>query len=458
MIRSLWLLGVYLAFLGLGMGAPFVLTLGYVWVDTFRPQSVAFIGLNQVPVAMIMGVMALGGYLAFDRRSPPRITLLTVLTLIMAGWVTTTLLWAEDLPAALEKWDWAFKTVLFSAFIPVVVRSRVQIEAFAQTYVFSLAANFLPFGFKVLMSGGGYGRNLGLEGGNSMLAEGGLLSTICLMAIPLALFLSRHTLFFPRTQWTRFGYYGVCILALVTALGTYERSALIGITVLGTYLVINSKRKLLFGLVALVIGGAIFYQSSSAWTERMSTISQVGEDESGTLTRLLVWQWTLGYATTHPFGGGFQSFVVDRIEFPSGNVQFARAFHSIWFEMLGEHGWPGLGLFITIGLLTLRSMGRVIRRTRKIPELEWCADLAGALRAGLLTFFASGTFVGIGFQPAFWYFVAVGISLSEYVRRVEAPARPTTGWRAQQAQLALGIGRRNDSALAGRSRAQRLSQ
>ena len=77
MLRSLWLLFVYVSFLGLSVCAPFVATLGYVWVDTFQPQNVAYILLNQFPVAMIMGAAAVGGYLLLDRRSPPPLTLQT---------------------------------------------------------------------------------------------------------------------------------------------------------------------------------------------------------------------------------------------------------------------------------------------------------------------------------------------------------------------------------------------
>jgi putative inorganic carbon (HCO3(-)) transporter len=175
-LRSLWLLFVYVSFLGLSASAPFVATLGYVWVDTFQPQAVSYILLNQLPVAMIMGVVAVGGYMLLDRRSPPPLTLQSVLQVTMALWVTATLVWAQAPDAAWEKWDWAFKTVAFAAFMPLVIRSRVQIEAFAQTYVFSLAANFVPFGLKVLVSGGGYGQNLGLQGGNSGLSEGGFFS------------------------------------------------------------------------------------------------------------------------------------------------------------------------------------------------------------------------------------------------------------------------------------------
>ncbi len=46
MLRSLWLFAIYIGFLGIGTTAPFVLVLGYVWVDTFRPQDVAYVLLN----------------------------------------------------------------------------------------------------------------------------------------------------------------------------------------------------------------------------------------------------------------------------------------------------------------------------------------------------------------------------------------------------------------------------
>ena len=69
-------------------------TLGYVWVDTFTPQNVAYIVLNQMPVAMIMGVVALGSYLLFDRRSPPPLSAETMLMIAMTIWVNLTMVWA----------------------------------------------------------------------------------------------------------------------------------------------------------------------------------------------------------------------------------------------------------------------------------------------------------------------------------------------------------------------------
>lgn len=316
MLRSLLLLFVYVSFLGLSTQAPFVATLGYVWVDTFSPQSVAYIILNQINVALIMGAVAFGSYLLLDRRSPPRLSAETMLMVAMVIWVNLTMIWAQAPDAAWDKWDWAAKTLAFATFIPFVIRSRVQIEAFAQTYVLSLAANFVPFGIKTLISGGGYGTNLGLEGGNSGLSEGGLLSTVCLMAVPLAIHLSKHSQLIPRFKLMPLAYWGLAGLAIATAIGTYERSALVGLIVLGVYMWTRSRHKLGFGIVAIVVACLVIYTTSSAWNARISTIGNF-EQENSAYVRVLVWRWTLGFIATHPLGGGFQAYLVNHIELPA---------------------------------------------------------------------------------------------------------------------------------------------
>jgi putative inorganic carbon (HCO3(-)) transporter len=436
-LRSLWLLFVYVAFLGLSLSAPFVATLGYVWVDTFQPQAVAYILLNQLPLAMIMGVTAVGGYFILDRRSPPPMTLQMGLQAVMAVWVTLTLIWAQVPDAAWEKWDWAFKTVVFATFLPFVIRSRVQIEAFAQTYVLSLAANFVPYGVKVLLSGGGYGHDLGLEGGNSGLGEGGLLSTSCLMAVPLALFLGTHSQLIPKFKLVLLGYWGIAGLAIATAIGTYERSALVGLVALGVYMWIRSRHKFRFGVVVAIVAGIIVYSTSGAWNARVSTIGNF-EQENSAYGRILVWRWTLGFVAQHPLGGGFSTYLIDHIELPAqgtdpGHIEFGRAFHSSYFEMLGEHGYPGLIIFLLLAASTLLMLRRVAKTARPYPELEWVVGLSDALQSGLTVFLTCGAFVGLAFQPMFWYFVSMSLCLNAYMWRVErTEANVVPGWRSRR--------------------------
>jgi len=75
MLRSILLLMVYFSFIGAGLAAPFIATLGYVWLDLFQPQTMSYVMfLNAFPVAMIMGIVAVATYVMMDRRSPPPLT------------------------------------------------------------------------------------------------------------------------------------------------------------------------------------------------------------------------------------------------------------------------------------------------------------------------------------------------------------------------------------------------
>lgn len=443
MLRSLLLLFMYFLFLGSGVAVPFVATLGYVWLDLLQPQNMTYVlFLSSMPVAMIMGVAALATYLGMDRRSPPPITPELILQLTMAAWITFTSAFLAVVPEyTWDKWDWAFKTIIFTAFVPFVIRSRAQIEAFIQVYLFSLAANFMPFGVKVFISGGGYGRNLGLQSGNGGLSEGGLLSTACLMAVPLALHLARHVYLLPPSKIWRFLYLGMVALALATAVGTYERSALIGMGILGLSVIVRSKNKVFYALIVACIALVIAVKAGSAYKDRMATI-ETYQTESSAETRIQIWKWTTNFALSHPLGGGFNAFFTSVVEIPgNGNepahVEVGRAYHSSYFEVLGEEGFPGLAIFLGITALIFRRLRRLRLMTKDLPEFEWVASLCFSIEIGLAVFFSSGAFVSLSFQPMFWYFTAMALSLNGYVYNAQRAAEPAAqGWRAAGVRLA----------------------
>jgi putative inorganic carbon (hco3(-)) transporter len=240
-------------------------------------------------------------------------------------------------------------------------------------------------------------------------------------------------------------YAGMAILAVATAMGTYERSAIVGMVVMGLYMFIRSRRKVVFGAFLTLAFCAIVFMAAKSWDARVSSIGEYNSDGSA-MTRLLMWQWTLGYASTHPFGGGFDAYGISTIMMPSdpntpgGYIQNGRAYHSIYFEMLGDLGWPGLFMFLTAAGSSMFSLLRLSRKCRKIADLEWVADLSDALQAGMLVFLTSGAFVGIACQPPFWYFVAMGVSLRAYVWHAErAEVGEAKGWRlvAQRTREAM---------------------
>jgi putative inorganic carbon (HCO3(-)) transporter len=208
---------------------------------------------------------------------------------------------------------------------------------------------------------------------------------------------------------------------------------------------IRSQRKILYVLVAGTLSLGLIVFSAANWDARVSTIGDYATEGSA-LTRILVWQWTLGYVSSHPLGGSFDAYGINTIVMPpdavnpGGYIQNGRAWHSIYFEMLGELGWPGLFMFLLAAVSSMFSLLRLSRKCRKIPDMAWVADMSDAVQAGILVFLSAGAFVGLAFQPPFWYFVSMGVCLRAYVWHAERTEVPDIqGWRllAQQTKEAM---------------------
>ncbi len=426
-MRDLFFLGMYMMFLVAGAVAPFVFVLGYVWVDYFTPQAIAYSFMRSIPLSEIMAIATFAGFLLGPRQRDIRINGGFWLLLAFALWVTLTTFWAEVGNAAWQNWDWGFKTICFAAFMPFLIRTRTHIEAVVLVIVISILGNTLPFATKVVLSGGGYGRTLGLLEGNSLLAEGGTLSSTAVATVPLLLYLYKQNRFFPAGLVAK-GVFGVAIgAAIITAIGTVERTGLVVLGVLALLVWWNSKRKIgalvIVAMVALIIA---YFIIDASWKDRMHTIVDYQQDESD-MRRIAVWMWTLNYVASHPFGGGFLVYQKDYFILNiAGQPQVfsAIAFHNIFFEVLGEHGIVGAALYCLIILMSFVYARRAKKAAAKQPEeLQWMGDLAGSLQAALLIYLCGGMFQSMAFQPFVYYLFGIQMALQK-VRNRQLAERP----------------------------------
>lgn len=410
-MRSLFITAVYLALIGLGFSAGFVFVLGYVWVDIFTPQLVAYSILPSVPVSLIMGVLSFIAFLGLKDKSELPLRAATVITILFAAWMTLTLLWAAAPGSAFDKWNWAIKNVLFSCLIPYFLRSRVHVEAFLWTVVISGMAHCLTFGAKVLLSGGGYSMSLGLVAGNTGLGEGSTLAMFAVSLIPFCLYLYKWQELIPNMRIARLLLSGFVLAALLTALGTYARTGLICIVVLAGLLMFKSQNRVRV-LIVLVILLLIGYQIvSDNWLARMATIND-GTEQSA-MGRVAVWQWTLDFANKYPWGGSFDSYRINdsvlRLEDGSFLEVQGKAYHSIYFEVLGEGGWIGFVLFALLIYVSRRSL-LMVKGSKLQGRQDWVSDLGAYVLLSLYVFLVGGAFIGVAFQPFFYYLVALSVA------------------------------------------------
>jgi O-antigen ligase len=220
------------------------------------------------------------------------------------------------------------------------------------------------------------------------------------------------------------------------------------IGLLGVLMLRNVKRPLIYiGLAALAGVMAIPFLPST-FTERMGTIKTYQADASAG-TRLAVWKWTIEYAREHPLGGGFEAYRQNKIRYDKVKVEgtgaattigtetevdAARAYHSAYFEMLGEQGYPGLAMWLMINIAGIWRMEVLLRRYRKAGGGEaWIAPLAGALQQAHIIYMLGAAFIAIAFQPFVFMLIGAQIGLDTYLarkrREAEVPAfvrrRPT---------------------------------
>lgn len=429
-MHDLALVGFLVALFALGFRRPFLFVLTYAYIDIVAPQRLSYLLLNAIPISLIAFVFAVGGWLLADDKKDVRVAprqFLILLLLVYCGITTRT----ADFPVdAADKWGWVWKCLVFAAFLPLTLRTRLRIEALLTFMILSAASIIIVGGVKTAAGGGGYGELNLMVTSNSGLYEGSTISTVAIAIIPAILWVSRFTTIFPRDWRTKLFCYALVFACLLIPVGTSTRTGFLCIGLIALLMLRDSRRKLLYiGAVAAMAVVAVPFLPQS-FTSRMNTIQSYQADESAS-TRVAVWKWTADYVKEHPFGGGFEMYRQNHIAYdlknggPNGGTRLtidrARAYHSAYFEMLGEQGYPGLAIWLLIGLSGIVRMEILRHRYRKEEgDLAWVAPLAGALQSGHLVYMLGASFVAIAFQPFVYMLIGMQIGLDTYLARLRS--------------------------------------
>jgi probable O-glycosylation ligase (exosortase A-associated) len=438
-VRDLFFVGFLLSLFALGLKRPFLFVLAYAYVDTVAPQRLSYYLLSGGNIVLYTAVAAIGCWLLFDDKKGLRVSGRQWLMLALLGYAGLTTLNADMPLDAWNKWDWVWKAIVFAIFLPFTLRTKLRIEAYLLFMILSASAIIIVGGIKTLLSGGGYGALNLMVDNNSGLYEGSTISTVAVALVPLILWAARHGTVFPPDWRVKLFAAGLVFACLLIPVGTEARTGLVCIAVLALLMLRDVKRRFLFVSLIGAAGLLAVPMLPSSFTDRMGTISTYQGDSSAS-TRIAVWQWTWDYVQTNPWGGGFDAYRQNKIQVATVSQQSAgsvtaiearihqdegRAYHSSYFEMLGEQGFPGLFLFLLIHGLGLVRMEVLRRRFRATAEddKKWIAPLATALQSFQIVYLVGSLFVGIAFQPFVWMALAVQIGFDTYVTRRHRPVR-----------------------------------
>jgi probable O-glycosylation ligase (exosortase A-associated) len=159
----------------------------------------------------------------------------------------------------------------------------------------------------------------------------------------------------------------------------------------------------------------------------MSTIQNYENDESAN-GRINSWKMAFNMAKNRALGGGFDCFQSYSFALYAPNPDDVHDSHSIYFEVLGDHGFVGLAIFLLLGLMTWGTASWVIARAHRDRERRWLADLCAMVQVSLIGYASAGAFLGLAYFDYYYTLIALVVLckavLVSQIRVAEPAKRP----------------------------------
>ena len=422
-MRDIALTLIFLGLIPVMLKYPWIGVLVYAWVSIFNPHKWTFGFANDFPFAMSAGVVTVVSMLLRWKEARLPINAITVLLMLLPFWMTVTLLFALEPDAAYVRWVEVMKVFFFALITASLLHSRKQLEALLWVLVLSIGFYGVKGGIFTLAVGGVY-RVYGPPG-TSYISDNNAIAVALVMTIPLMQYLANTA----ASKWIKLGMYGTMLLSGVAVLGSQSRGAFLAIGAMVVFMLLKSERKLLLASALVIVVPLVVGFMPDTWTSRMETI-RTYEDESAQ-ARLNSWAMAFNLANDRPLvGGGFEPYTSRVFAKYAPDPLNLQAAHSIYFQMLGEHGYVGLVLFLLLGIASWIMARRILRASRDRPDYSWAGNLARAMQVSFIGFAVGGAFVNIAYWEVVYFEIVILMGVYNLVRELAPKAPPEKSERA----------------------------
>lgn len=374
---------------------PAVGGLMWVWVSVMNPHTQAWGFATHLPFAFIIAVATLISIVMARGRKTVPLTPVSLTLLVFVLWMNVTALFALLPEASWLQWSKVMKIMLMTFIVSVVIRSRADVRRLIWVLVLSLGYYGVKGGLFTLRYGGAE-RVFGPE--ETFIGDNNAFALALIMIIPLMYYLQQDQ----PAKWIRRGLTAMMLLSALSALGSYSRGALLAIAAMGLFMWLKSGNKLALGAVLVLAVPPLLLFMPQSWVARMDTIGAYQTDDS-VQGRFNAWRMAYNLARQRFFGGGFEVSAPSVFNMYAPNPQDVHAAHSIYFQVLGEHGFVGLALYLMLGLLTWRCAAWISRHTAGLPELRWAHGLALMSQASMIGFAVGGAFLSLLYYDVPYY-------------------------------------------------------
>lgn len=393
-MRDLILAAVLGVLLPLGLWHPWIGVMLWCWVSLMSPHRMTYDFMYDAPVSMLTGVVTLLGLVL--SRDPKKLPLAPPLV-----WLALFALWMTvGFPFSLLPGDYnlgqldkVLKIYLFTFVAVAVLWKRTQVDVLIAVCALSIAFFGIKGGIFTIVTGGadrvrGYG---GFIAGNNEIA------LALIMIIPLLYYfvLTHENAWIKRALWLSM------VLCVVAALGTQSRGGLVGVLAMTAAFIARSQRRarLIVPIVVLTVFVLVFMPES--WWERMQSIGTYEQDASA-MGRINAWIVAFNVAKDHLFGAGFYLEEPRIFEQYAPDPSFIAVAHSIYFQVMGQHGFIGLALYLGFWFSTWRTCRWIARHAASFKDQA----LARMCEVSFVGFAVGGAFLNLAYFDGPYYLMA----------------------------------------------------
>jgi probable O-glycosylation ligase (exosortase A-associated) len=434
-------------FIGLGL---------WIWTALFFPNGWLYGIASNIRFNLLFAGITVIGYCVWKHKPRFRLTATGGLVLLFFAWATaSTIMGIGDPERAWDFWGRLLKTILLFGFVLAIIENKLHVDFFLWCCVLSVGFFADLEALKYLASGGSHMIE-GMYG--HVLYDRNELSIAFLMTLPICVYLLQE--YGKRSKLLSMALLGTIALMLVAVIGTQSRGGFVVLVALGVYFYLKSERKgLLTVLLVLVVVG-MAQLVTDEWVARIQTVNAADKDASF-MGRVVAWKLSFILAMQHPFfGGGFKALETFRVWsmlsqdfgslpwFYTGDAVPDRdkvhAAHSVYFQLMGDHGFFGLGIYISFlvaGFLKARNIVKIARR-HAVPD--WIPRLATALQLTMFAFCLGGSSLSFAYFEMIYAVIGLLIVLET---RILPAAILALGKETESQQASLSLPADLDKAL-----------
>lgn len=408
---------------------PYIGIYLFAWISYMNPHRLGWGFAHEFPFAYIVAIVTLFAFVISKENKKLPVTPITVILILFIIWISISTLFAIYPEAASVSYIELLKVQLFIFLSMILIQSKQRIHSLVWVMALSIGFFGIKGGVFSVLTGLNY-RAWGPPG--SVIEGNNELGVALLMIIPLLVYLYQSS---SKKMIKRFLLVSIMFCAL-SVISTFSRGAFLAFACMLGFLWFKSNHKLPLAIVCIVSLLTVAPFLPGHWIERMGSIPVIGKyisnadespeiDESG-LGRLSAWQMAFNLAKDRVTGGGFKCWTPENFAIYSDPNRVHDA-HSIYFEVLGEQGFPGLMLFLLLFILTWRTGSWIIRHTKDQPHMLWANQLAKMIQVSIIAYATGGTFLGLAYFDLVYHLICLLVVTRLWVARELANPTEHTG-------------------------------